>query len=54
MGAIRQPHVKVICPTAPIMPVTLNAGFRMPCWFDLRSLDESGPEDAEGSYSLIS
>ncbi|XP_019866715.1 acyl-protein thioesterase 1 isoform X2 [Aethina tumida] len=48
MGALRLPHVKVICPTAPTMPVTLNAGFRMPSWFDLKSLDESGPEDEEG------
>lgn len=48
MGAIRSPHVKVICPTAPTMPVTLNAGFRMPSWFDLRTLDANGPEDEEG------
>ena len=32
----------------PTQPVTLNAGFRMPSWFDLRSLDEKGPEDAAG------
>lgn len=48
MGAIRPPYVKVVCPTAPTMPVTLNAGFRMPSWFDLFSLDASGPEDEEG------
>lgn len=40
--------MKVICPTAPTMPVTLNAGFQMPSWFDLKTLDISGPEDAEG------
>ncbi|KAH0556640.1 acyl-protein thioesterase 2 isoform X1 [Cotesia glomerata] len=48
MGAIKAPHMKVICPTAPTMPVTLNAGFKMPSWFDLRSLDATGPEDEEG------
>ncbi|CAH1968289.1 unnamed protein product [Acanthoscelides obtectus] len=48
MAALRPPHVKVICPTAPTMPVTLNAGFRMPSWFDLKTLDESGPEDEPG------
>ncbi|XP_024886361.1 acyl-protein thioesterase 2 [Temnothorax curvispinosus] len=48
MGAVRSPHIKVICPTAPTIPVTFNAGFRMPAWFDLRSLDSSGPEDEEG------
>ncbi|XP_026316811.1 acyl-protein thioesterase 1 [Hyposmocoma kahamanoa] len=45
---IRGPHVKVICPTASTMPVTLNAGFRMPSWFDLRTLDATAPEDEEG------
>lgn len=49
MGAIRPPYVKVICPTAPTMPVTLNSGFRMPSWFDLKTLDESGPEDEQGT-----
>ncbi|KAF2879616.1 hypothetical protein ILUMI_26555 [Ignelater luminosus] len=48
IGALRPSHVKVICPTAPTMPVTLNAGFRMPSWFDLKTLDASGPEDEDG------
>lgn len=54
MGAIRPPYVKVICPTAPTMPVTLNAGFRMPSWFDLRTLDASGPEDEDGTTHILS
>ncbi|XP_060535871.1 acyl-protein thioesterase 1 [Cylas formicarius] len=48
ISAIRPPYVKVVCPTAPAMPVTLNAGLRMPSWFDLKTLDESGPEDDDG------
>ncbi|XP_053981206.1 acyl-protein thioesterase 2 isoform X1 [Hylaeus anthracinus] len=48
LSAVRLPHIKVICPTAPIMPVTLNAGFRMPSWFDLRTLEPNGVEDEEG------
>ena len=40
--------MKVVCPTAPTMPVSLNAGFQMPSWFDLKSLDISGPEDEDG------
>lgn len=48
IGCLRPSHVKVICPTAPTMPVTLNAGFRMPSWFDLKALSASGPEDEEG------
>ncbi|PRD19936.1 UNVERIFIED_CONTAM: Lypla2 [Trichonephila clavipes] len=30
------------------MPVTLNAGYKMPSWFDLKTLDADGPEDEEG------
>ncbi|KAG8254580.1 acyl-protein thioesterase [Homalodisca vitripennis] len=45
---IRQPYMKVICPTAPTMPVTLNNGYPMPSWFDLKSLEASGPEDEVG------
>lgn len=48
MGAVRSPFVKVICPTAQTIPVTLNSGFEMPAWFDLKSLDASGPEDETG------
>lgn len=48
IGEIRQPFIKVICPTANTIPVTLNAGFRMPSWFDLLTLDSSGPEDTDG------
>ncbi|XP_014093393.2 acyl-protein thioesterase 1 isoform X1 [Bactrocera oleae] len=51
LATIRPPSMKVICPTAPTMPVSLNAGFRMPSWFDLRTLDISGPEDEEGIKS---
>lgn len=48
MAAIRPSCMKVVCPTAPTQPVSLNAGFRMPSWFDLKTLDISGPEDEEG------
>ncbi|XP_076282596.1 acyl-protein thioesterase 2-like isoform X1 [Lasioglossum baleicum] len=48
LSAIRSPHVKVICPTAPKQPVTLNYGLQMPSWFDLQTLDPSGPEDTAG------
>lgn len=44
-------HVKCICPTAPIQPVTLNLGRRMNSWFDLRSLDPDDPEDKAGIES---
>lgn len=48
MAEIIQPHVKCVCPTAAAMPVTLNAGYRMPSWFDLYALSMEGPEDESG------
>lgn len=48
MAQIRPSYAKVICPTAPTMSVTLNAGFQMPSWFDLKTLDMYGPEDEDG------
>ena len=32
-------YLQVICPTAPVIPITLNLGFRMPGWFDVTSLE---------------
>ena len=40
--------MKIVCPTAESIPVTLNGGCRMPSWFDLKSLDASGSEDESG------
>lgn len=48
LADVRQSHVKIICPTAETMPVTLNSGFQMPAWFDLFSLDPTGQEDDRG------
>ena len=48
MAGIAPPYVKVICPTAPVMPVTLNGGYKMPSWFDLMTLEVGGPQDEEG------
>lgn len=41
-------HVKVLCPNAPVKPVTLNGGFEMPSWFDIKSLSFDGEEDEQG------
>jgi len=49
LNTIRPDHLKVICPTAPVIPITLNMGFRMPAWFDIYSLDNLEEEtDHEG------
>jgi len=50
LNTIRPDYLKVICPTAPMLPVTLNGGMSMPAWYDILSLDEADPhrEDMEG------
>lgn len=49
LNTIRPDHLKVICPTAPVIPITLNMGFRMPGWFDMCDLDKLEEEtDIEG------
>ncbi|TFJ84850.1 hypothetical protein NSK_003882 [Nannochloropsis salina CCMP1776] len=42
------PTTRMIFPTAPTRPITLNGGFPMPGWFDINGLDESSPEDRAG------
>lgn len=33
--ALRLQHVKFVCPTAPVRPVTVNMGMNMNAWFDI-------------------
>eukprot|EP00695_Tsukubamonas_globosa_P000343 TRINITY_DN1250_c0_g1_i1.p1 TRINITY_DN1250_c0_g1~~TRINITY_DN1250_c0_g1_i1.p1 ORF type:complete len:221 (+),score=55.21 TRINITY_DN1250_c0_g1_i1:60-722(+) len=42
-------HVKFILPTAPVRPVTLNMGFMMPAWYDIKTLSPDGKEDETGT-----
>ncbi|KNE56593.1 hypothetical protein AMAG_02387 [Allomyces macrogynus ATCC 38327] len=43
------PHVKWVFPNAPVQPVTLNMGMRMPSWYDIYSLDrEQAKQDEKG------
>ncbi|XP_076828800.1 acyl-protein thioesterase 1 isoform X1 [Brachyhypopomus gauderio] len=48
MAGIRTPHVKYICPHAPVMPVTLNMNMAMPSWFDIIGLSPDAEEDETG------
>jgi len=50
LNTIKPDYLKVICPTAPMLPVTLNGGMAMPAWYDILSLDENDKnrEDMEG------
>lgn len=39
---------KFILPTANVLPITLNGGYPMTAWSDLKGLDMDAPEDAAG------
>lgn len=46
---IKLPHaVRYIFPHAPKRPVTINGGFIMPAWYDIRTDDINEEQDAEG------
>lgn len=48
---LKLPHqapVRFVFPHAPARPVTINAGFRMPAWFDIYGLTDDDPVDHEG------
>ncbi len=40
--------VRFIFPHAPTRPVSINAGYIMPAWYDIYSLDRGGREDEAG------
>lgn len=40
--------VRFIFPNAPVMPVTINGGFRMPAWYDIVGADLVKREDEAG------
>ena len=54
MNSIRPDFVKVICPTAPTIPVTLNMGMRMPSWYDIYRLDDSIHRFVDPSTDTVS
>ena len=40
--------IRYVFPSAPTMPVTINAGASMPAWYDILSLEKNGPQDQTG------
>jgi len=36
---LRLPHARFVFPNAPAIPVTINGGFVMPAWYDIRNMD---------------
>ncbi|EGG18884.1 esterase/lipase/thioesterase domain-containing protein [Cavenderia fasciculata] len=45
--ATNSEHIKFILPNAPIQPVTINMGFKMNSWYDIKSLTDRGDENKE-------
>jgi phospholipase/carboxylesterase len=41
-------NLRFVFPHAPVRPVTLNGGMRMRAWYDIVSLERSGPQDELG------
>jgi len=41
-------HIRFIFPHAPVMPVTLNGGYIMPAWYDIRHGDSGIEHDETG------
>lgn len=46
--ALALPGVRFVLPHAPARPVSINGGYVMPAWYDIRSRDLSQAEDAAG------
>lgn len=45
--------IRFVFPHAPVRPVTLNNGYRMPAWYDIESLTERGRGDAVGMAQSV-
>jgi phospholipase/carboxylesterase len=52
-------NIRFIFPNAPIQPVTINQGYRMPAWYDIRSVsivdddDRAGIEESSQNLALL-
>ena len=51
LGLPRDLHIRFIFPHAPSMPVTVNGGYIMPAWYDIRHADIDHAQDKEGIRS---
>jgi len=48
LGLPAELHVRFIFPHAPSMPVTVNGGYIMPAWYDIRHADIDREQDVDG------
>ena len=46
--ALGDARVRFVFPHAPVRPITINGGFPMRAWYDIVTLDRSGPQDERG------
>ncbi|MFK8015644.1 MAG: alpha/beta hydrolase [Gammaproteobacteria bacterium] len=53
LGLPEQPGVRFVFPHATVRPVTLNGGMSMRAWFDILSLDRTGPVDEAGIMQSV-
>ena len=44
----RDAAIRFVFPHAAVRPVTINSGYSMRAWYDIKSLDASGRDDEEG------
>jgi len=54
LNTIKPDYLKIICPTASMLPVTINGGALMPAWYDITSLDENSKQRGEEAGVLES
>lgn len=40
--------IRFVFPNAPVLPVTLNNGIKMPAWYDILGLDRNSNQDEKG------
>ncbi len=48
LGLPEKLPVRFVFPHAPVRPVTINAGFRMRAWYDIKAISASRDQDEEG------
>ena len=53
MASIMPHFLKIVCPTAPTIPVTLNYGMQMPAWYDILTLDETNASKREDITGVL-
>lgn len=48
LGLSEQHAIEFIFPHAPHRPITINAGYMMPGWYDIVAIDDKAPQDEKG------